>query len=34
VFRVKRRAQQGHRGSKRAIATTNMRCMVAIEFGT
>src|SRR6202049_4769328 len=34
VFRVKRRAQQGHRGRVLAIATINMRCTVAIELGT
>jgi hypothetical protein len=32
-FRVKRRAQQGHRGSIRAMATINIRCTVAIELG-
>jgi hypothetical protein len=34
VFRVKRRAQHGHRGRVRAIATINIRCTVAIELGT
>lgn len=32
-FRVKLRAQQGQRGSIRAIATTSLRCKVAIELG-
>ena len=34
VFRVKRRAQHGHRGRVRAIAAINIRCTVAIELGT
>jgi hypothetical protein len=34
VFRVKLRAQHGHLGSVRAMATTSLRCRVAIELGT
>ena len=34
LFRVKLRAQCGHRGSVRAIATINLRWTVAIELGT
>src|ERR1700674_4030093 len=33
-FRVKLRAQHGHRGRVRAIATINIRWTVAIELGT
>ena len=33
TFRLKLRAQQGQRGSSRAIATTSLRCKVAIELG-
>ena len=33
-LRGKRRAQHGQRDSIRAMATTSIRCMVAIEFGT
>ena len=34
VARVKLRAQHGHLGSVRAIATASLRWMVAIELGT
>ena len=34
IARVKLRAQHGHLGSVRAIATASLRWMVAIELGT